>query len=92
MKIGRDQGKQDVAGVSTVSRAKLDYIDLETRLTQLLADARYVGLQDHATLDAVLAWTVSRAHELGGYPAVKRRLLKALESALLEDVQRSSPK
>lgn len=73
---------------STVSRVKLDYIDLEARLTQLLADARYVGLQDHATLDAILAWAAARSYDLGGYPAVKRRLLKALEGALLADVQR----
>jgi hypothetical protein len=81
-----------VAAVSTVSRAKIDYIDLEARLSQLLADARYVGLEDHATLDAILAWAAARAYERGGYSAVKRRLLKALEGALMEDVQRTPRK
>jgi hypothetical protein len=76
-----------VPAVSTASRVKLDYIDLEARLTQLLADARYVGVSDHATLDAILAWAAARSYDRGGYPAVKRRLLKALEGALLEDVR-----
>lgn len=81
-----------MSAVSTVSRAKLDYIDLEARMTQLLADARCVGLQDHTTLDAILKWAAARSYDAGGYPAVKRRLLKALEGALLMDVQRTPRK
>ena len=77
-----------MSAASTARRAKLDYIDLEARLTQLLADARYVGLQEHMTLDAILTWVTARSYDTGGYMAVKRRLLKALEEALLKDVQR----
>jgi len=64
--------------------------ELEARLDELLADARRLGLPDHATLDTIFAWAAARAYEAGGYPEARTLTLDALEGILLREACRKS--
>lgn len=64
--------------------------ELAAQLDTLLADARLLGLPDHATLDTIVSWATERAYEAGGYPEARTLTLDALEAILLREAYSTS--